>query len=890
MTVPYVCSACYHRMMRQSVQCAASKRQVAWASSQVIEDILSDSPPVPRTVRRPRYATTPRDSAPNDDFTSYIANAASSPKTIGRYSRQPRAVDSGPRPVTTSTETNRTSQSQRSYTAELEILVRNSQLLEAWDFFCEHYSSKDSPALARPSFRDVAKVRSGNVFAFLLARLVTAWNSRLNGADSDLLQLPSPSDVVKRFEQVGIATPATYMRTLASMSTALLKAGVTSTFDPEEYSRGVKEHMDLWRLCLQRDALAEKEQDQKPDADSHPSPWSFIPHDLLVHRRATHQDKRFDHNFALLVPVATSGLRSGTMAEKGRFNHLAASALVTYDLLNYVLPKCDVPSSSTEPYTGFIKSIDELFKHTTMDPARVSALSQRLQEFGLGSEEVQGLVTRLGHHVRQEANNEVHQDPSHSNDSEHTSQQLIRGIGRASERQDLDSLEKIWKKAQPFCRSQVDATSKDAVTKLYQQFLIAFFKLKRPQSALNIWNTMIKSNIEPSVHTWSIMMKGCQYSRDTHIMESLWHRMRQSGVQPDGLAWGTRIHGLLKTRLVQEGLRALEEMGREWIDAQKRRGRSAKNESSSAVGNNSREEVIDGIPKPDTAILNSALSALGNKFSKHIPDVLAWSKTFDIQPNIITFNTLINIYLAQERPEEAHQLLNSMAAANVQPDSNTFTILLNSMFYSSMLKGLSRAEQEETVMQYIASLESAGMAIDEKGYGLLVDRLLKEYGNLKAVQAVLAHMARSNVEPTTHIYTILMTYYFDSDPPDFQAADALWNQIRSRNHNYGAVLDVIFYDRMVEAYARHGNVGQTMAFLTRMSKEGKRPGWLAMAAVIKCLADNEEWDRLKQVVLDCHRQEGLLSTGLRGVKGQTDFWQLAADLGVLDDLGINVYR
>ena len=157
--------------------------------------------------------------------------------------------------------------------------------------------------------------------------------------------------------------------------------------------------------------------------------------------------------------------------------------------------------------------------------------------------------------------------------------------------------------------------------------------------------------------------------------------------------------------------------------------------------------------------------------------------------------------------------------------------------------------------------------------------MIKEGNNVSTALKVLAHMGSRNVQPTAHIYTILMTYYFQLDPPDLRAADALWNQI-SNTPRYSETLDIIFYDRMVEGYARHGAMGKTMAFLTRMSKDGKRPGWLAMIAVIQCLASHREWDRLKQIVFDVQRSEGLLRAGVRGLKGQPEFWELVNTLPI----------
>lgn len=867
MTVPYVCSTCCHRIAQQPL--FAGSRHVARASSSAVEDLLSHPSPVPRPrPHQPRYSRPHRNAHDEPhkrqepstaDFTSYIASATT--RSAGRYSRQPR-----PRLPDSRDSPKPGGRPPRSFTSELEELLRSGNLEQAWLFFAEHYTNKDSTALTKPSFRDVAKVRSGAVFANLLSQLIVAWQAHIQG-DLDASQLPLLSDVVERFEKAGLASPNIYSKTIWPMSVALLRAGSCGqSLAEQRYQDSLRDLMDVWKLCLSKQSDTPRtDQDLSPQLDS--SPWLFVRDELLSERRA-YQSRHFDDWFSIFVPLA--------QFDKGRSNSLAASAIITYDAIVYTLPRIASSEVESEPYSDFVTSIDLLFQHAVRDSRRVEAFSQHLKGAGVAHEAIDGLLERLDIHVKKGIPAAVERRAPRPNNVDSSSQIIINSLGRAVEQQNLDSVEKLWKKFQAAHRPEGAATSERTGTvKVYEQFLIAFFKLRRPQSALNVWNSMVQSNIAPTVSTWSVMMKGCHISRDTHIMETMWRRMRESGVEPDVQAWNIRIYGLLKVGQVLEGLRALDQMGREWIAATRpQRGLS------------NPQPVT--VPKPDTTILNSALSALGNRGREHFPKVLAWSQSFGIEPDVITYNTLLNIALTHGKQEETAQILKSMAEANVGPDSDTFTILLNSMFYSSVLRGLSHAEQEAKVMNFIKSVESSGVPINEKGYGLLVDRLLKEYQNLSAVQKILAHMASKQIEPTPHIYTILMTHYFDSAKPDFYAIDALWNQILSRHNGYGAPLDVIFYDRMVEGFARHGDVGRTMAFLTRMSKEGKRPGWLAMAAVVQCLAEKNEWDRLVQIVLDCRNQEGLLSAGLRGVKGQPQFWQLVEDLGVLDNVGRTV--
>ncbi|KAK6434796.1 hypothetical protein LTR95_009026 [Oleoguttula sp. CCFEE 5521] len=139
--------------------------------------------------------------------------------------------------------------------------------------------------------------------------------------------------------------------------------------------------------------------------------------------------------------------------------------------------------------------------------------------------------------------------------------------------------------------------------------------------------------------------------------------------------------------------------------------------------------------------------------------------------------------------------------------------------------------------------------------------MLKHQSNADAARMLLEHMASHGLEPSTHIYTILMSFYFSRTPPDFAAVDALWQRIKRANAGHGAPVDGIFYDRMIEAYAKHHHtlgIASSMQFLERMGKEGKRPGWRALEAIARALADRQEWARLGVLVSDLRSNKGML--------------------------------
>ncbi|CAD0106519.1 unnamed protein product [Aureobasidium uvarum] len=814
---------------QQQQRCASSS-----SPSYHLDDLVSELPRSTRYSRPRQKPATPVSRQPESLY-DYVA-AKSTTQQPARFSTgRPAQPAAAPKhqshkhsdPPTRDGSHARKSRdaSLTSYTSNLEDLVARGDADAAWSYFSTHYTAPDCAALDPASlpFLDVPKHRRGFVYTHLLSLMTRHWLSQLDTRQSvENITSLSPSAVLGRFVQLAIATPpiassvaltlAVHLQLAASNGLDVLTHPATKPV--------LLQLFDIWPLC-------------------------FYP----AKTNATYYQRFMGH------------LRAPT--EKP--SSFAVSLLLIQDLL------CRATSfpDDLEEYRAPLQALGNACPKMQFNQAALRHIETKLRSETSDDALQPAELSRRLYSLRPAFVLKDHSQTDSTFNEEPIDQRtrwLISRVNNAVEQQNLDRLEQNWANAQEIFADESSRTPENAPStlRLFEGLLHAFFQLRRPQSGLQVWNSMLQSGFEPTVRTWNVMMKSCHYSRATQIMESMWQRMRDSGIQPDVISWSTRIYGHFRVGSLRDGMSALDEMGMEWTTAQNRR------QSKSTVADD-----VPEVPKPNTAILNSAIAALRGGKASQIPRVLAWSRSFDIEPDVVTYNALLAVSLTGGQATDAAKILQRMAASNIQPNSSTFTILVDSMLSTTLHGDMTQDEQKDKIMDLISSVEGCGMTVDVQGYALLIDRMLKDHNNLKAARSVLAHMTTRNVACTPHIYTILMTHYFDADPPELLAADALWNDIRSsREHT----MDVIFYDRMVEGFSRHGDVGRTMAFLNRMSKEGKRPGWLAMIAVVQCLARNHEWDRVGQIVVDCHKQEGLLSVGLRGKKGQKDFWEYVGRL------------
>lgn len=474
----------------------------------------------------------------------------------------------------------------------------------------------------------------------------------------------------------------------------------------------------------------------------------------------------------------------------------------------------------------------------------------------------------------------------------------VKRLGRSIETSNLLMTEACWDEVRTFNAQQTGASSLPLF--LYEHFMLAFLALRQPKFAVEAWNAAIQSGQSPTVKTWTVMMRGASRANDADTLEMFWTRMRDQNVQPDRHAWSVRLYSLVKAKRINVAFSALQQMGQDWIAAVRDEQKAAMPQPTGkqrAVANLPPIDLsqwpgdVNNVPRPDLVVVNSVISALATKADEHIPRVLAWARDFAIEFDLTTYNALLNVAMRHGKTAEAFSIIKHMETQSIQPNSTTITVVLAALFQSDYFTHLPAEEQTSKLFALINSIEASSPTakLDAKGYALAIDRMLKEHANPGAARALLEHMSERGFEPTPQIYTILMTSYFDADPPDFAAAEALWARLQTTNSGYGAHLDTIFYDRMVEAYARHhGHVGiaPMIEFLERMSREGKRPGWQVLERVARALVDREEWGRLHGLVDDIRQSKGLMRVGVRGLVGQNEFWRFIIGTGILDREGV----
>ena len=438
---------------------------------------------------------------------------------------------------------------------------------------------------------------------------------------------------------------------------------------------------------------------------------------------------------------------------------------------------------------------------------------------------------------------------------------------KAKAKEDVEFLTNLWRQCQNLLTSpHIEPELHD---ELFSNFLTSFFSLGRQDEAVGVWNFIINRGIPPTLNHWHAMLRGCAKARDLTSLQEIWRQMLSAGVKPDSSTWASRIKGLMICGAWQAGIEALEFLGKE---------------QKTDPSNKALKPSLDHIKAAISGLLpNRKPGGFGRGHDLHqraeyIDRIKSFAESQNITYDIVTYNMLLRPAIRADDETKVQAIFKEMRSAGCEADIATFTIILNGLLSNptSTFHIQSHADQQTAMFTFLADMEHGGVAANTRTYGTILDGLLDARTvNLDAAKAVIKHMALRNVPLSPHIYTILITHFFALEPPDVAAVGSLLQRAKTEK----TPLDPIFYDRLIENYARVGETEKMLMALRRMPESGMTPGWIALTACLQNLIQGQEWDSVRDLVRDVEDERGFFRNGqpVRWM-GKDAFWEVVAEM------------
>lgn len=311
---------------------------------------------------------------------------------------------------------------------------------------------------------------------------------------------------------------------------------------------------------------------------------------------------------------------------------------------------------------------------------------------------------------------------------------------------------------------------------LIDSFIKTRMTLNQPDKAIVAWNLIGKVGLKPSLRTWNLMLDGLRKTGNVDGIKNIWVKLAKSGVKLDTVIWTTRVAGLIDCGDVEGGLQALEEMARLW----------------------EKDPTKTTAVAPTIEPVNAALAGLVHRKELGIAEkLLAWAGKKGIQPDVVTFNTMLRMVIRDgNRHEDVEQLFAAMQAQGVRANEATFVIILDASFSEDAVRD--PEDQAKIVADVASAMAAAGLELNIQTYGKMIYLLLRSNATTAAM-AVVNHLYNRNLELSPHIYTMLVEHCFQQNPP---ALDSVRLFVQRRRHLDFDDMDRIFYDRVVKNYAQ----------------------------------------------------------------------------------------
>lgn len=804
---------------------------------------VTDAPPSDAQQRRGRYARLVPDSAEGLDVDAeqqgaQIDGQISTSQSAGIQNSQ---ADGDSIPLGSA--------------EQLSAVLKSWRIYTAWRLFDRIFPSKDCEALMNPHPNDHQLLNTGRVFAQLLEGTNTMYCR--NPATVEI----TPTMALFKLEQIGVARSDFWTRRTLSYLTYRTIRAVNGLEPGTNLEYLLSELLSVWRLFFQFKGT------KGMPLDSVSNEWNLPAAADLPH---IFESRQFQDRLQDVHPGYISDSITGFCA-------------VYLYTLSDALNASENLKQQAEPFIQVIgrllagSYVNKVFYHIKSSPQLSTLPEEVKQEI---TKEINGAPAKalrdLG--MTGEAPGEKKEGDKAANLEAFFLKRMARAVKSREAAKQLDTL---WQEALKDFKQGNDAA---IPPRIYNAFLNGFIVLLRPQRSVEIWNHMIASGIEPDVQTWVALIEGCAKAKDSNGFDAMWTRMLNSGIEPDVYAWTARAHGLFSMRQIDRGLAALDEMGNRWLAAENA------SQTTTTKGVKKPSKGANNQPKPSIEVVNGAISALTQispvalrhrKCIEFVQKILGWANAFQIKPDTITYNSLMRLYIREGDTRTAYSILQQMEREGLEADIATHNILITASFDNASFAQLSKPEQTEKVKSLFNALESSGLKLNEYVYSTAIDKLLKYHSNYEAVGELIAHMHARKLVPSAHVYTSLVTYYFQLDPPAIANIDAIVHQVFTSQR---VPTDRILFDRILEGYAAAGEVNKMMDVLRRMANHGRLPSWGPLTAVIEALVNDGDLERARQVVRDVSRSEGIAKGGVTGGKtGEARFFATAKRFDLVEE-------
>lgn len=285
-----------------------------------------------------------------------------------------------------------------------------------------------------------------------------------------------------------------------------------------------------------------------------------------------------------------------------------------------------------------------------------------------------------------------------------------------------------------------------------------------------------------SAKTYGTLIKAFGQAHDIKRVWSLWNQMVSYRVAMTSITLGVMVEALVANGLTTEAWRLIQEL---WKD----------------------EDVQ---PLMNTVIYTSILKGFTSaRETVKVMAVYDDLKARCIQPNIITFNTILNAFAQAGTMQHVPSVLEDMKAADPPLEPNIVT-------YSTLVKGFCNAGNLDRALQLFRDMRGADKCLaDEAIYNSLIGGCAKDIRPDAALE-LLHDMRTSTVAPSNYILSVFVKLMGRC-----RRLDEASTILEDVSQEYNLKINIQVHTCMIQGLLHNGQAGKALALYDKIISDGE---------------------------------------------------------------------
>lgn len=281
--------------------------------------------------------------------------------------------------------------------------------------------------------------------------------------------------------------------------------------------------------------------------------------------------------------------------------------------------------------------------------------------------------------------------------------------------------------------------------------------------------------------------------------------------------------------------------------------------------------------KADTKCYNTILAAVANskevdiQFAEDLYGIMCEPVLFNTprpKKNIVTYNTMINIYARCGKRDNAFKLLNEMLDAGLKPDKFTITSLVNSVVDDGDI---------DTALNLLSEMKKAGIKADVVGYNTVIKALCDKSKWFEA-KTLVADMEARGIKPDSKTYGLLMNGLLKLNKPG--PCLTLFESACADQNTAPLMQNVQLYTTAITAAATLGDYERALEYVSRMTFSGVKPNIKTLTSLMGACLTGKNYDYALDVFKKISKPDGYAQ--MLGVRAYASLGEFDSALSMVD--------